>query len=230
MSMLVAESEAEAIACRPRTVADLLKELGQIPAERIRLQPAPGTATELDLLQTRRCELIDGTLVECAMGFFESRLAFILGYLIEQYFRTNPIGFTTVGGDAYTRLEGVGIRIPDVAVYLWTQLPERKVPQVSVADTIPLLAVEVISPTNTRQEMVRKRREFLERGTELFWIVDPRKQTVEVASADGSGTTLTIDETLSGEPVLPGFRLKIADWFGQAESAPPAQEDSSKTP
>lgn len=217
MSMLVAESEAEAIACRPRTVADLLEDLGQIPAERIRLQPAPGTATELGLLQTRRCELIDGTLVERAMGFFESRLAFILGYLIEQYLKTNPIGFTTVGGDAYTRLEGVGIRIPDVAVYFWTQLPERKVPQVLVADTIPLLAVEVISPSNTRQEMVRKRREFLERGTELFWLVDPRKRTVEVASADGSETTLTIDETLSGEPILPGFRVKIADWFSEAE-------------
>lgn len=229
MSMLVAESEAEAIACRPRTVADLLKELGQIPAERIRLQPAPGTATELDLLQTRRCELIDGTLVECAMGFFESRLAVVLICVIEQYLKANPIGFT-VGADAYMRLERVGIRIPDVSVYLWTQFPERKVPQVSVADTIPLLAVEVISSTNTRQEMVRKRREFLERGTELFWIVDPRKQTVEVASADGSEATLTIDETLSGEPILPGFRLKIADWFGQAESAPPAQEDSSKTP
>jgi Uma2 family endonuclease len=230
VSMLVAESESKAIACRPRTVADLLEELGQIPAERIRLQPAPGTATEEDLFQTRRCELIDGTLVERAMGFFESRLAFILGYLIEQSLKQNPIGFTTVGGDAYTRLEGVGIRVPDVAVYFWTQFPERKVPHVSVADTIPLLAVEVISPTNTRQEMVRKRREFLERGTELFWIVDPRKQTVEVASADGSEATLTIDETLSGEPILPGFRLKIADWFGEAESAPPAQEDSSKTP
>lgn len=128
------------------------------------------------------------------------------------------------------QLEGVGIRVPDVAVYLWTQLPERKVPQVSVADTIPRLAVEVISPSNTRQEMVRKRREFLERGAELFWLVDPRKQTVEVSSADGSETTLTIDDTLSGEPILPGFRLKIADWFGQAGSAPPAQEDSSKTP
>lgn len=224
MSTLVAESGAELVAVRPRTVADLLEELGQIPAERIRLQPAPGTATEEDLLQTRRCELIDGTLVEVAVGFFESRLAFVLGYLIEQYLKTNPIGFA-VGADAYTRLEGVGIRVPDVAVYLWSRLPERKVPRVSVASTIPHLAVEVISPSNTRKELMRKRQEFLERGTELFWLVDPRKQTVEITSAEGRETLLTINDTLSGEPVLPGFRVKIADWFGEAELVAAPEKD-----
>jgi tRNA A37 methylthiotransferase MiaB len=51
------------------TVADLLESLGDIPPERIRMRPLPGTATEDDVLavhasEKRLCELVDGVLVE----------------------------------------------------------------------------------------------------------------------------------------------------------------------
>ena len=50
------------------TVAELIEQLG-VPPERILVHPAPGQATEKDLLKSRRiCELIDGVLVEVAMG------------------------------------------------------------------------------------------------------------------------------------------------------------------
>ena len=72
--------------CSPtiKTLADLRKRLGGIPLDRIWFHPAPGTATEKDVLEVevrenRLCELVDGTLVEKAMGFEESRLAFELG-------------------------------------------------------------------------------------------------------------------------------------------------------
>ena len=62
------------------TLADLRKRLGDVPLERIRYKPAPGMATEKDVLEVetrenRLCELVDGTLVEKAVGFEESRLA-----------------------------------------------------------------------------------------------------------------------------------------------------------
>jgi hypothetical protein len=63
-----------------KTLADLKRRLGGIPLERIWVHPAPGTATENDLIEAEAresclCELVDGTLVEKAMGFEESRLA-----------------------------------------------------------------------------------------------------------------------------------------------------------
>jgi len=63
-----------------KTLADLRRRLGGIPLERIWFHPAPGTATEKDVIEAeerenRLCELVDGTLVEKAMGFEESRLA-----------------------------------------------------------------------------------------------------------------------------------------------------------
>jgi hypothetical protein len=68
------------------TIADLIKRLGDIPADRVRLRPWPGTATEQDVLTIRQrerrlYELVDGTLVEKAMGFRESYLAWWLGHL-----------------------------------------------------------------------------------------------------------------------------------------------------
>ena len=56
-----------------RTLADLRKRLGNIPLDRIRTQPPPGTATEKDVIEVERrenrsCELVDGTLVEKALA------------------------------------------------------------------------------------------------------------------------------------------------------------------
>jgi hypothetical protein len=70
-----------------KTMADLQTRLGGIPLDRIWIRPAPGTAIENDVIEAeacenRLCELIDGTLVEKAAGFEESRLAGELMYLV----------------------------------------------------------------------------------------------------------------------------------------------------
>src|SRR4029077_9574158 len=76
------------------TLADMRPRLGGIPLERIWFHPAPGTATEKDVIQAearenRLCELVDGTLVEKAMGFEESRIAIELAYLVKSYLDRN---------------------------------------------------------------------------------------------------------------------------------------------
>ena len=61
-------------AARPDTVADLLYRLGDIPPDRIRMDPPPGRATFEDLVQVNEqrrgpiCEWVENTLVEKAMG------------------------------------------------------------------------------------------------------------------------------------------------------------------
>ncbi len=65
------------------TLQDLVDRLGGIPLSRILAKPAPGTATEADLIQVndgnrRLCELVDGALVEKAMGLRESLLALVI--------------------------------------------------------------------------------------------------------------------------------------------------------
>jgi hypothetical protein len=92
----------------PETVADLLARLGGIPPERIRMQPPPGLATEADVLaalaapRKRLCELIDGVLVEKAMGFTEAVLA---GAMIDSCFRPKCTGPKSASFSARTSRE-----------------------------------------------------------------------------------------------------------------------------
>src|SRR5580692_2020147 len=86
-----------------KTLADLRRRLGGISLERIWFHPAPGTATEKDVVkaeqrENRLCELVDGTLVEKAMGFEESRLAGELLYRVISYLDQNDLGIC-VGAD-----------------------------------------------------------------------------------------------------------------------------------
>lgn len=196
-------------------VEELIAHLG-VPPKRIRLQPPPGQATEVDVVRARPlCELIDGVLVEKAMGFWESRLAVLLGYYIETYLDDNDIGFT-LGEGGMQRVAFGQVRLPDLSFYLWSRFPNRELTTAQILDKVADLAVEVLSPSNTEEEMKRKRREFFAGGAKLFWIVDPDERTVEVFTALEQATLFTEADTLDGGDVLPGFKLSIREWFARA--------------
>ena len=79
------------------TAADMQETLGQIPLDRILVVPPPGTATVEDVERIRNatgriCELVDATLVEKAVGYYESRVAAVLIYFIERHFDKTPLG------------------------------------------------------------------------------------------------------------------------------------------
>ena len=114
------------------------------------------------------------------------------------------------------RVEPGQIRMPDVAFVSWSHFPGRMLPAGGILDVTPDLAVEVISPTNTRREMARKRREYFAGGAKLVWQVYPKTQTVEVYTDADTFTTLGEADTLTGDPVLPGFTLPIKRWFDRA--------------
>ncbi len=101
---------------RFRTVAELLHRLGDIPPDRVRLVPAPGKATERDLLKpdNKLCELVDGVLVEKAMGYDESLLAVELAMYLAAFVKQHRLGEVT-GADGTMRLMPGLVRIPDVA-------------------------------------------------------------------------------------------------------------------
>src|SRR5438270_12659656 len=99
-------------------LAELIAHLG-VPPERIWTQPPPGCASEDDVLRVEpRCELIDGTLVERAMAYYESRVAAVLVFFLEDYLKTSDLGIV-LGADGMMRLEIGQVRIPDVAFYSW---------------------------------------------------------------------------------------------------------------
>jgi Uma2 family endonuclease len=197
------------------TVADLVQQLGGIPLERIRLHPLPGTATEEDVIRADGCELVDGVLVEKAMGYYESRLALVLGYFIEAYLESHDLGFA-LEGEAMTRVAPRQVRRPDLSCFFWERFPNRLLPLGQILKMTPDFAVEVISPGNTVAELDRKRREYFQGGARLVWQVSPERRTVRVYTSVTDFTELGDNDTLDGGDVLPGFSLSIRRWFERA--------------
>jgi Uma2 family endonuclease len=200
------------------TVADLLKNLGDIPPERVRLNPYP--ATEKDVIEAearfnRLCELVDGVLVEKPLGYYESRLAMVLGYFLESFLEGKDLGIV-LAPDGMIRIEPGQVRLPDVCFFSWSHFPGRLLPPGAILNRTPDLAVEIISPSNTEREMERKRREYFAGGATLIWQVYPATRRVRVYTTPDIMTELGEDETLDGAPVLPGFSLPIRRWFERA--------------
>ena len=197
------------------TAADLLEHL-DVPPERILLRPPPGEATEADLSKTHRlCELIDGVLVEKAMGYYESMLGVVLSHLIMTCLEKNPLGFV-LGEAGLMRVDPEQVRIPDVAFYSWDHFPGKLLPKGQILDVVPDFAVEILSPTNTKKEMTRKRGEYFGGGSKLVWEVFPDKKAVDVYTEPDQPTRVEEDGTLDGANVLPGFTLSVREWFERA--------------
>lgn len=203
-----------------RTLADLLSDLGDIDPSRICYPPAVGMATEQDLLamhaqQDRICELVDGILVEKPMGLPESLLAAAIISFLRAFVKPRKLGFIT-GESGPMRLFPGLVRIPDVAFISWTRAGGR-VPREQVPSLAPDLAIEVLSPSNTRGEMARKLRENFSAGVRLVWIFDPPSRTVAVYTTPDQFTTLGENDVLDGGDVLPGFTLPLAELFAEVD-------------
>lgn len=196
------------------SIDQLRKHFGMIPAERILLEPAPGTATVADAYRLNeqgphRCELVDGVLVEKAMGDEESELALWIGHMIYNYLEEHNLG-KLLGEAGFLELMPGLLRAADVAFIAWERYPLNPPPYAGVA---PDLAVEVISESNTEKELERKRRDYFSCGASLVWQVDPKTRTVEVYTSVKKCKVLGTKDTLDGGAVLPGFKLKVAKLF-----------------
>jgi len=203
------------------TVADLQRRFGPIPFSRIRQNPAPGTATEDDVLwlndhEDRLCELVDGILVEKTVGVEESWMAGILITLINNHVQPRNLGFPTGADGMFCLSQGL-VRIPDVAFVSWNRIPNGQFPEKPIPDLVPDLAVEVISPSNTRKEMEEKLEEYFEKGVRLVWFVRPRARVVDVYTSADQFARLTASATLDGGDVLPGFSIVVGDLFRKPE-------------
>jgi Uma2 family endonuclease len=202
------------------TLADLLERFGPIPAARIRYDPPPGTATEEDVValearDNRLFELVDGVLVEKAMGFYESYLAMRLAQFLLAFVEQHDLGIVA-GADGMLRLAPGLVRISDVSFVSWDQLPQRHIPRQPIPDLAPALVVEVLSEGNTAREMDQKLLEYFSAGVRLAWYVLPDLQQVHVYTAPDRREVITADHTLHGGEVLPGFTLPVRRLFDDA--------------
>ena len=202
------------------TMADVQERLDGIPAGRIRTFPAPGTATEEDVLRVmsrtgRICELVDGILVEKVMSSFGSRLAAILIYLIEAFLDDHDLG-VVLGEAGFLKLVPTMVRAPDVSFIRWERFPNGDFPEEAIWPVVPDLAVEILSPGNTEPEMQRKVGEYFKAGSRRVWLVDPASRTARVFTSSRRFTVVDENGSLDAGDVLPGFSVTLKQWFVRA--------------
>jgi Uma2 family endonuclease len=202
---------------RYRTLADLIEQIGSIPLERIAACPAPGTATEADVLITpdgekHLFELVDGVLVEKAGCFFSSVIGCLLIQRLGAYLDGNPLG-VVLGAGGTLRLAPGLVRAADVSFLSWSRFPGGRLPRNPFPDLAPDLAIEVLAPGNTEPEMRRKLRDYFQAGVRLIWLIDPETRTARVFTGPTTVQHVGVDGSLDGGEVLPGFEVSLTQLF-----------------
>ncbi|MEM6798838.1 MAG: Uma2 family endonuclease [Planctomycetota bacterium] len=167
-------------------LAELQQAIGGVPLDRIRMVPPPGSAALADAISADKmsepiCELVDGVLIEKAVGYRESLLAATLIQLLGDFVRKHDLGLLA-GADAISEYYAGCVRAPDVSFVSWGRLPGRQVPDNPIPDLVPDLAVEIVSSSNTAAEMDRKLADFKQGGVRVVWLIDPRKEIARCTS------------------------------------------------
>jgi Uma2 family endonuclease len=107
------------------------------------------------------------------------------------------------------------VRVPDLAFVRLDRLPSGAARR-GYFQGAPDLAVEVISPNDLYTEVEEKVAEWLEHGTLMVLVVNPRRQTVAVHRPGQPVRMLGVDDTLDGEDVVPGWTMAVRDIFDEA--------------
>lgn len=161
-----------------------------------------------------RYEIIEGELQERVMSYGSSRIAVIIGFLIEMWARDGHPGYVagSDGGFQIFPWAPGDVRMPDVSYVSAERV--GLIPRRGWLAVPPDLAVEVISPTDSASTVQLKARDYVRAGVSLVWVVFPETRTVEIHRA-GSSTieVLTEADTLTGGESLPGFSVPVSEIF-----------------
>ncbi len=100
----------------------------------------------------------------------------------------------------------------------WSAFPNGEIPEdEGYWSVAPGLVVEVLSPTNTTDEIDRKLSELFTAGCKLAWVIDPPTKSAKVYTSPKKFKELDETGALDGGKVLPGFTLPPADLFATAK-------------
>lgn len=160
-------------------------------------------------------EVVDGELVMSPKNNFEhENICGRLFAALREFNRKERLGLV-IGSSAGYWMANRNCRAPDISF-----IPKERLHQLGFSPKArkffpgaPDLAVEVISPSNTRGEMEARLRDFFSSGTRLAWIINPYAESVEVCHSLAQRALLGAGGELDGEQLLPGFRYPVGNLF-----------------
>jgi Uma2 family endonuclease len=117
-------------------------------------------------------------------------------------------------GEAGCRLRGTPDSVVGIDVtYISAEIAARSTGETTLIDGAPILAVEILSPNDTLEEIDEKIDEYLAAGVALVWIINPRWRTAVGYRPNEEPEIVNARQELTAEPHLPGFRVRVEDLF-----------------
>ncbi len=161
-----------------------------------------------------RYELVKGELRKMSPSGSEHGATVInISVLLAQYVRSRKLG-VCFGAETGFKIasDPDTVRAPDVAFIRRERIPESGIPK-KFWPGAPDLAVEVLSPGDTRREVAEKVEDWLEAGARAVWVINPKRRGVSVYRPMTGVMLLSEGEELDGGDVVPGFRCKVSEIF-----------------
>ncbi len=157
-------------------------------------------------------ELIAGELVEVmSAGFIHGIITQRIGRFIGNFADENNLGEVTAAKTGFILGENT-FRGADSAFISNENLKKYGYPQ-GFFPIAPDIAIEVVSPSNTSEEMMEKVSLYLRNGSRLVWIIYPKNRVVAVYRQNNLVSILRETDTLEGEDILPNFQLPLEKLF-----------------
>jgi Uma2 family endonuclease len=159
-------------------------------------------------------EIVNGELIDMgSSGALHGYICSLVLSSLMMYISSKKLGIVFDSSTAFKMKNG-NRRSPDVSFFAKVRFQNLTELPVGFLDGAPDLAVEVLSPGNTVEEIHDKLVEYFENGTGLAWVIHPLEHYVLVyRSAHEPDRLLKTIDFLDGEEVIPGFRLPVADLF-----------------
>jgi Uma2 family endonuclease len=164
-----------------------------------------------------RYEIVDGELISLGnSGMEHGNIGIFLGGLIEIFVRQHNLGVTCDSSTAF-KMNGGNKRSPDISFVSKERLIGLKRLPKGFFDGAPDLAVEIISPGNTFEEIHNKIEEYFESGTRLLWVIHPDEKYVLIYHVPQPDRLLRSADILDGEDVILNFKVPVSDLFRTLE-------------
>ncbi|MEM9219755.1 MAG: Uma2 family endonuclease [Cyanobacteria bacterium P01_F01_bin.150] len=158
-------------------------------------------------------ELVNGKLIDMGnSGMEHGELGAFLAGMLAIYCRQNRLGVVCDSSTAFTLSKG-DKRSPDISFVDKKRLQGLKRLPKGYFKGTPDLAVEILSPNNTVEEIHTKIVEYFENDTRLVWVIHPDEKYVLVYHSPQPDKLLCPTDTLDGEEVILGFSMPVAELF-----------------
>ena len=175
-----------------------------LTADDLTKQPDDGT----------RYELVKGVLRKMPPAGFEHGIcAAEIGSRLNVHVRTHQLGYVCGAETGFKIAQNPDtVRAPDAAFVRQASIERQGIVK-GYWEGAPDLVVEVISPGDTYAEVAEKVEEWLAAGCTMVWVINPRRETVEVYRSNEDFTVLRGTDTLEGGDVAEGFQCQVQDIF-----------------